>query len=214
LAIIAFSLGNVAPNGQAFTTSVAAASKIFSTIYRDSPLNPESDEGEKLDHVEGTIELRGIKHIYPSRPEVAVINDMNLVIPAGKVTALVGASGSGKSTIIGLVERFYEPVNGQVFLDGHDISKLNLKWLRENISLVSQEPILFGTTIYGNVCHGLIGTKYENASEEEKRVLVVKACEMSNADGFIRSLPEGYETNVGERGFLLSGGQKQRIAIA
>lgn len=199
---------------QAFNTSVAAASKIFSTIDRVSPLDPESDEGEKLEHVEGTIELRNIKHIYPSRPEVEVIRNMNIVIPAGKVTALVGASGSGKSTIIGLVERFYDPVGGQVLLDGHDISGLNLRWLRENISLVSQEPVLFGTTIYGNVCHGLIGTKWENASEEEKRDLVVKACIMSNADGFIRTLPEGYETNVGERGFLMSGGQKQRIAIA
>lgn len=199
---------------QAFNTAVAAAAKIFSTIDRVSPLDPESDEGEKLDHVEGTIELRDIKHIYPSRPEVEVIRNMNIVIPAGKVTALVGASGSGKSTIIGLVERFYDPVGGQVLLDGHDISTLNLRWLRENISLVSQEPVLFGTTIYGNVCHGLIGTKWENASEEEKRELVVNACIMSNADGFIRSLPEGYETNVGERGFLMSGGQKQRIAIA
>lgn len=199
---------------QAFNTAVAAGAKIFSTIERVSPLNPESDEGEKLDHVEGTIELRNIKHIYPSRPEVEVIKNMNIIVPAGKVTALVGASGSGKSTIIGLVERFYDPVGGQVLLDGHDISTLNLRWLRENISLVSQEPVLFGTTIFGNVCHGLIGTKWENASEEEKRDLVTKACIMSNADGFIRSLPEGYETSVGERGFLMSGGQKQRIAIA
>ncbi|KAI5849348.1 putative Leptomycin B resistance protein pmd1 [Morchella snyderi] len=210
----AFSLGNVAPNIQAFGTAVAAAAKIFSTIDRVSPLNSASDEGERLPEVQGTIELRNIKHIYPSRPEVEVIKNMNVVIPAGKVTALVGASGSGKSTIIGLVERFYDPVGGQVLLDGHDISTLNLRWLRENISLVSQEPVLFGTTIYGNVCHGLIGTNHENASEEEKRDLVVKACIMSNADGFIRTLPEGYETNVGERGFLMSGGQKQRIAIA
>ncbi|RPB05623.1 putative Leptomycin B resistance protein pmd1 [Choiromyces venosus 120613-1] len=210
----AFSLGNVAPNSQAFTAGVAAAAKIFSTIDRVSPLNPETGEGEKLEHVEGTIELRNIKHIYPSRPEVPVIHDMSLIVPAGKVTALVGASGSGKSTIIGLVERFYDPVGGKVYLDGHDISKLNLKWLRENISLVSQEPVLFGTTIFKNVCHGLIGTKWENATEEEKRELVTKACIMSNADAFIRSLPEGYDTHVGERGFLMSGGQKQRIAIA
>lgn len=210
----AFALGNVAPNAQAFTTAVAAAAKIYATIDRQSPLNPDSDSGEKLDKVEGTIELRGVKHIYPSRPLVEVITDMNLIVPANKVTALVGASGSGKSTIIGLVERFYEPVAGQVFLDGHDISTLNLRWLREHISLVSQEPILFGTTVYGNVCHGLIGTRYENASEEEKRDLVRKACVMSNADGFINSLPEGYDTCVGQRGFLLSGGQKQRIAIA
>ncbi|KAA8910879.1 P-loop containing nucleoside triphosphate hydrolase protein [Sphaerosporella brunnea] len=210
----AFSLGHVAPNIQAFTTGVSAAAKIYNTIDRVSPLNPDSPEGDKLETVEGTIELRGVKHIYPSRPTVEVLHNMNLVIPAGKVTALVGASGSGKSTIVGLVERFYDPVAGQVFLDGHDISTLNLRWLREHIALVSQEPVLFGTTIFGNVCHGLIGTRYENASEEVKRDLVVKACQMSNADGFIRSLPEGYETNVGERGFLLSGGQKQRIAIA
>jgi ATP-binding cassette subfamily B (MDR/TAP) protein 1 len=210
----AFSLGHVAPHIQAFTTGVSAATKIYNTIDRVSPLNPDSEEGEKLENVEGTIELRGVKHIYPSRPSVAVLHDMNLVIPAGKVTALVGASGSGKSTIVGLVERFYDPVAGQVFLDGHDVSTLNLRWLREHIALVSQEPVLFGTTIYGNVCHGLIGTRYEHASEEVKRDLVVKACIMSNADGFIRSLPEGYETNVGERGFLMSGGQKQRIAIA
>jgi len=210
----AFSLGHIAPNIQAFTTAVSAAAKIYNTIDRVSPLNPDSEEGDKLEHVKGTIDLRGVKHIYPSRPSVEVIHNMNLVIPAGKVTALVGASGSGKSTIVGLVERFYDPVAGHVFLDGHDVSTLNLRWLREQISLVSQEPVLFGTTIYDNVCHGLIGTEHENASEEVKRDLVVKACIMSNADGFIRTLPEGYETNVGERGFLMSGGQKQRIAIA
>lgn len=209
-----FSLGGIAPHSQAFATSVSAAAKIFATIDRESPLNPDMEEGETLETVEGHIELRNIKHIYPSRPSVTVLKNMNLVIPAGKVTALVGQSGSGKSTIVGLVERFYDPVQGQVFLDGHDVSKLNLRWLRQHVSLVQQEPVLFGTTIFKNVCHGMIGTKYEHASEEEKRALVVKACEMSNADSFIRSLPEGYETNVGERGFLMSGGQKQRIAIA
>lgn len=210
----AFSLGNVAPNAQAFTTSVAAAGKIFNTIDRVSPLNPKSEAGEKLDHVKGVVELRNIKHIYPSRSEVVVMRDVSLVVPAGKTTALVGASGSGKSTIIGLVERFYDPVGGQVYLDGHNISTLNLRWLRQQISLVSQEPTLFGTTIYGNIAHGLIGTKYENASPDEQKELIVKAARMANAHDFVSGLPEGYETNVGERGFLLSGGQKQRIAIA
>ncbi|KAK4697034.1 ATP-binding cassette, subfamily B (MDR/TAP), member 1, partial [Lecanoromycetidae sp. Uapishka_2] len=210
----AFSLGNVAPNAQAFTTSVAAAGKIYNTIDRISPLDPTLEEGEKLDHVEGTVELKNIRHIYPSRTEVVVMEDVNLRVPAGKTTALVGASGSGKSTIIGLVERFYDPVGGSVYLDGHDVSKLNLRWLRQQISLVSQEPTLFGTTIFGNIRHGLIGTKYENSSAEEQKVLIESAARMANAHDFIMGLPEGYETNVGERGFLLSGGQKQRIAIA
>ena len=210
----AFSLGNVAPNAQAFTTSVAAAAKIFNTIDRVSPLDPMTDAGEKLKHVDGTIELRNIKHIYPSRAEVVVMTDVNLVVPAGKTTALVGASGSGKSTIVGLVERFYDPVGGNVYLDGHDVSTLNLRWLRQQISLVSQEPVLFGTTIFGNIQHGLIGTKYENASVEDRKELIIKAAKMANAHDFVSGLPEGYETNVGERGFLLSGGQKQRIAIA
>ncbi|EPS39306.1 hypothetical protein H072_6948 [Dactylellina haptotyla CBS 200.50] len=210
----AFSLGGVAPHVQAMTTAVAAASKVYGTIDRKSPLDPSSDEGEKIENLKGDIELVGIKHIYPSRPEVVVIEDMNLVIPAGKTTALVGASGSGKSTIVGLVERFYDPVGGQVLLDGVDIKNINLRWLRENVSLVQQEPVLFNASIYENVAFGLIGTSYENAADEKKRELIEQACEMSNAAQFITSLPDAYETNVGERGLSLSGGQKQRIAIA
>lgn len=209
-----FSLGNVSPHGQAFASAVAAAAKIYSTIDRTSPLDPSSNDGETLEHVEGTIELRNVKHIYPSRPEVAVMDDVSLFIPAGKTTALVGPSGSGKSTIIGLVERFYNPVKGTVLLDGHDIQTLNLRWLRQQISLVSQEPILFATTIYENIKFGLIGSRFENEPEDKIRQRIEDAAKMANAHDFITALPEGYETNVGERGFLLSGGQKQRIAIA
>ncbi|KAK0869809.1 GTPase-activating protein [Friedmanniomyces endolithicus] len=210
----AFALGNVAPNIQAFATAIAAANKIYATIDRVSPLDPESDEGKKIENVEGTIELRNVKHIYPSRPEVVVMENVSLLVPAGKTTALVGASGSGKSTIVGLVERFYDPVGGEVLFDGHSIQDLNLRWLRQNISLVSQEPTLFATTIFGNIRHGLIGTAYEQQSADEVRELVENAARESNAHDFITQLPEGYNTNVGERGFLLSGGQKQRIAIA
>ncbi|KAL7626760.1 hypothetical protein AAE478_003534 [Parahypoxylon ruwenzoriense] len=210
----AFNLGNVAPNLQAFGTALAAAAKIFNTIDRVSPLDPTTSDGQKLEKVVGSIRLEHIKHIYPSRPEVVVMKDVSLDIPAGKTTALVGTSGSGKSTIVGLVERFYDPVAGKVFLDGHDISTLNLRWLRQQMSLVSQEPTLFGTTIYNNIRHGLIGTKFENESEDKQRELIFEAAKKANAHDFISSLPEGYETNVGERGFLLSGGQKQRIAIA
>ncbi|OAQ70357.1 multidrug resistance protein 3 [Pochonia chlamydosporia 170] len=210
----AFNLGNVAPNIQAFTTAVAAAAKIFNTIDRVSPLDPSADTGDKIENLQGNIRLENIKHIYPSRPEVVVMDDVSLEIPAGKTTALVGASGSGKSTIVGLVERFYDPVQGAVYLDGQDISKLNLRWLRQQMALVSQEPTLFGTTIFKNISHGLIGTQYEHEGEEKHREMVIQAAIKANAHDFISALPEGYETNVGERGFLLSGGQKQRIAIA
>jgi ATP-binding cassette subfamily B (MDR/TAP) protein 1 len=210
----AFALGNVAPNVQAFTTAVAAASKIYATIDRQSPLDPTSTEGRVLEKLAGTVELRKVKHIYPSRPEVVVMNGVDLVIPAGKTTALVGASGSGKSTIVGLVERFYDPVGGEVLLDGVKVCDLNLRWLRQQISLVSQEPTLFATTIAENIRHGLIGTRYEHMTEDETRNLVEDAARKANAHDFISQLPEGYQTNVGERGFLLSGGQKQRIAIA
>ena len=128
--------------------------------------------------------------------------------------ARASASGSGKSTIVSLVERFYDPTSGAIKLDGVDLKDLNLKWLRSQIGLVSQEPILFATTIKTNVAHGLIGTKHQDASDEEKFALIKEACVKANADGFISKLPNGYDTMVGERGFLLSGGQKQRIAIA
>ena len=210
----AFSLGNVGPNVQAFASGVAAASKIYATIDRTSPLDSSSNGGETLKLVDGTVELRHIKHIYPSRPEVVVMQDVNLVVPAGKTTALVGASGSGKSTIVGLVERFYDPVGGQVLLDGHDISTLNLRWLRQQVALVQQEPVLFSQTITENIRNGLVGSKFEHESEEDQIQRIVRAAKMANAHDFVSALPEGYNTNVGERGFLLSGGQKQRIAIA
>ncbi|KAL7911423.1 P-loop containing nucleoside triphosphate hydrolase protein [Trichoderma velutinum] len=209
-----YSLGNVAPNSQAFNSAVAAAAKIYSTIDRQSPLNPAAKDGETLDHVEGTIELRNVKHRYPSRPDILVMDDISVLIPAGRTTALVGPSGSGKSTIIGLVERFYNPVSGEILLDGHNIQSLNLRWLRNQISLVGQEPVLFSATIFENIKFGLTGTPFENESEEAKQNRIEEAAKMANAHKFIISLPDGYATHVGERGFLLSGGQKQRIAIA
>ncbi|KAK3692897.1 P-loop containing nucleoside triphosphate hydrolase protein [Podospora appendiculata] len=210
----AFNLGNVAPNVQSFTTALGAAAKIYSTIDRISPIDPSSDAGGKIENVKGTIRLEHVKHIYPSRPEVVVMEDVTLTIPAGKTTALVGASGSGKSTIVGLVERFYSPIEGKVYLDDVDTSTLNLRWLRQQIALVSQEPTLFSTTIYENIRHGLIGTQWENESPERQEELIYEAAKKANAHDFVTALPEGYQTNVGERGFLMSGGQKQRIAIA
>lgn len=114
------------------------------------------------------------------------------------------------STVVSLIERFYDPASGIVKLDGRDLKNLNVKWLRSQIGLVSQEPTLFATSISENVAQGLIGTHWENASEDEKFSLIKDACLKANADGFISKLPNGYDTLVGERGFLLSGGQKRK----
>ncbi|RHZ65773.1 hypothetical protein Glove_311g34 [Diversispora epigaea] len=209
----AFALGNIASDIQAFSFATGASSKIFETIYRVPPIDIESETGEKIE-VKGHIQLKNVSFIYPARLTVQTLNDVTLDIEPGATVALVGSSGSGKSTIVSLILRFYDPVVGEVQLDGHDIKSLNLTWLRRQMSLVGQEPVLFNTTIAENVAHGLIGSKYENASEDKKRELIENACLMTNAHDFIMKLPEKYETMVGERGFLVSGGEKQRIAIA
>ncbi|KAH8660706.1 P-loop containing nucleoside triphosphate hydrolase protein [Tricladium varicosporioides] len=210
----AFSLGNVSPHAQAFTTGIAAASKISRTISRVSPLDPSSEAGATLPEVKGSIEMKNVRHIYPSRQDVTVLDNVSLQFPAGKTTAVVGPSGCGKSTIVGLIERFYEPISGSITLDGHDLTTLNLKWLRQQISIVSQEPILFSTTVFENIRYGLMGTKNENESIEVITELVHDAAKKANAYDFIVNLPSGFQTSVGERGSLLSGGQKQRVAIA
>lgn len=210
----AFMLANVTPSFQNIGKAVASAQKIFETIDRKSSVDPSSEEGEKLSYIHGDIQLQNIKFVYPARPDVTVLDNMNLEIKSGQTVALVGMSGSGKSTIVGLIERFYDPVAGNVFIDGHDITGLNVKRLRQQISLVSQEPVLFAVSIYENIAFGLIGTDYESASDEKKRELVIEACKEANAWDFIQSMSDGLETNVGDRGFLMSGGQKQRIAIA
>lgn len=198
----------------AITHARGAAAKLYETIERIPEIDSSSPEGLKPETCEGEISLEHVDFNYPSRPDVQIVKDLNLHFPAGKTAALVGASGSGKSTVISLVERFYDPLAGCVKVDGIDVRELNLRWLRSQIGLVSQEPTLFATTIKGNVAHGLIGTIHEHASDEEKMVLIKQACIKANADGFVSKLPMGYDTMVGERGFLLSGGQKQRIAIA
>jgi ATP-binding cassette subfamily B (MDR/TAP) protein 1 len=140
--------------------------------------------------------LENVSFSYPSRPEVEVLHDLSQSFEAGKTTALLGSSGSGKSTIMNLLLRFYDPVSGAVKLDDQNIVTLNLRWLRSQIGIVMQEPSLFACSVRENVEHGLIGTKYETETSDRKM-------------GFTERLPEGYETLVGERGLLLSGGQKR-----
>ncbi|KIM55448.1 hypothetical protein SCLCIDRAFT_30386 [Scleroderma citrinum Foug A] len=214
LLIGSFALATLGPDIQAISHGCGAAAKLFATIERVPDIDSASPEGLKPENVIGEITLEDVRFNYPARPDVPILKGVSITFEAGKTAALVGASGSGKSTIISLVERFYDPLGGSVKLDGVALPDLNLKWLRSQIGLVSQEPILFSTTIKENVAHGLIGSSSEHASDEEKFKLVKDACIKSNADGFITQLPDGYDTVVGERGFLLSGGQKQRVAIA
>ncbi|KAI0652270.1 multidrug resistance protein 1 [Trametes meyenii] len=204
----------LAPEMQAIVKACGAAAKLYETIDRVPPIDSASTAGLKPEECIGEISIEHVDFNYPSRPDVPVLKDLSITFPVGKTSALVGASGSGKSTIISLIERFYDPLSGDVRLDGVDLRELNVKWLRSQIGLVSQEPVLFSASIRSNVAHGLIGTLYEDAPEEQKFRLVKEACVKANADGFVSKLPEGYNTVVGERGFLLSGGQKQRIAIA
>ncbi|MBA0743727.1 hypothetical protein Gogos_006386 [Gossypium gossypioides] len=184
----------------------SAAASIFAIIDRKSKIDPSDESGTTLENVKGDIELSHVSFKYPLRPDIQIFQDLNLSIPAGKTVALVGESGSGKSTVISLLQRFYDPNSGRITIDGVEIQTLQLKWLRQQMGLVSQEPILFNETIRANIAYGKGG----NATEAE----ILAASELANAHKFISSLQQGYDTLVGERGVQLSGGQKQRVAIA
>ncbi|XP_038701228.1 ABC transporter B family member 9-like isoform X2 [Tripterygium wilfordii] len=183
-----------------------AVTSIFQILDSKPNIDSSSDEGLTRSHVNGDITFEHVSFKYPTRPDIQILKDLCLNIPSGKTVALVGESGSGKSTVISLIERFYDPDSGQVFLDNLDIKTLNLKWLRQQMGLVSQEPILFNDTIRANIAYGKLG----DATEEE----IIAAAKAANAHNFISAMQNGYDTSPGERGVQMSGGQKQRIAIA
>lgn len=134
-----------------------------------------------------------------------VLDDVSFTINPGEMVAFVGATGAGKTTVVSLLERFYDPTGGRILFDGTDIRQVTLKSLRENLSIVLQDVFLFNGTIYDNIAYG-----GSNPTQEE----VYEAARIARADAFIREMPDGYQTAIGERGVRLSGGQKQRIAIA
>ncbi|ERE72039.1 bile salt export pump-like protein [Cricetulus griseus] len=175
------------------------------TLVQQPTIDCMSEEGYKLDRIKGEIEFHNVTFHYPSRPEVKILNNLNMVIKPGEMTALVGSSGSGKSTALQLIQRFYDPCEGMVTLDGHDIRSLNIRWLRDQIGIVEQEPVLFSTTIAENIRYGR-----EEATMED----IIKAAKEANAYNFIMALPQQFDTVVGEGGGQISGGQKQRVAIA
>ncbi|XP_041019693.1 ABC transporter B family member 13-like isoform X2 [Juglans microcarpa x Juglans regia] len=182
-----------------------ALGSVFGILKRKTAIDSNNPTSKMVTHVKGNIEFRKVCFKYPARPDITIFEDLNLRVSSGKSLAVVGQSGSGKSTVIALVMRFYDPTFGTVLIDGYDIKRLNLKSLRRKIGLVQQEPALFSTTIYENIKYG-----NEQASEIE----VMKAAKAASAHEFISRMPEGYKTQVGEKGVQLSGGQKQRVAIA
>ncbi|KAG8663637.1 hypothetical protein MANES_01G234500v8 [Manihot esculenta] len=206
LTMAAVGISQSSSMGTDSTKAKAAAASVFAIIDRQSKIDPSDESGTTIENVRGEIELHHVSFKYPSRPDIQIFRDLSLTIRSGKTVALVGESGSGKSTVIALLQRFYDPNSGHITLDGVEIQKLQLRWLRQQMGLVSQEPVLFNDTIRANIAYGKEG----DATEAE----IIAAAELANAHNFISSSQQGYETAVGERGVQLSGGQKQRVAIA
>ncbi|KAK1410143.1 hypothetical protein QVD17_36677 [Tagetes erecta] len=205
IAVGGVSFGSAMSNVKYFSDATAASKRIREVIRRVPAIDSDNMEGEILKEVYGEVEFKNVNFAYPSRLESVIFEGFNLKVPAGRTMALVGGSGSGKSTVIALLMRFYDPQGGEICIDGVRINMLQLRWLRSQMGLVSQEPGLFATTIKENILFGK-----EDATMEE----VIEAAKASNAHNFISQLPQAYDTQVGERGVQMSGGQKQRIAIA
>jgi len=209
--MILVSTGRVIADAGSMTNDLAKGSdvvrSVFAILDRYTKIEPNDLEGYKAEKLMGKIELCDVHFAYPARPNVMIFQGFSIKIDAGKSTALVGESGSGKSTIIGLIERFYDPLKGIVTIDGRDIKTYNLRSLRKRIALVSQEPTLFGGTIRENIAYGAYDDKFDESE-------IIEAAKAANAHNFISTLKDGYHTLCGDRGVQLSGGQKQRIAIA
>ncbi len=200
----ALNVGQASPYIEAFSIAKGSATAIFKIIDRVPSIDSFSQEGIKPG-ITGNIELRNVHFNYPARKDVEVLRGVNLKIEAGKTVSIVGPSGCGKSTVIQLIQRLYDPDSGSLLLDQTDIRQMNIGWLRDNIGVVGQEPVLFATTIRENIKFGR-----KNATDEE----IEQASKEANAFNFIQGLPQKFDTIVGEKGAQLSGGQKQRIAIA
>ncbi|XP_027429378.1 phosphatidylcholine translocator ABCB4 isoform X7 [Zalophus californianus] len=201
----AFSVGQAAPCIDAFANARGAAYAIFNIIDRNPKIDSFSERGHKPDSIKGNLEFNDVHFSYPARANVKILKGLNLKVESGQTVALVGNSGCGKSTTVHLMQRLYDPDEGRINIDGQDIRTFNVRYLREIIGVVSQEPVLFSTTIAENIRYGR-----GNVTMDE----IKKAVKEANAYDFIMKLPQKFDTLVGDRGAQLSGGQKQRIAIA
>ena len=201
--IVSGALGVLASIYANFMRAAGASERVFSLMERVTSIPRGS--GTTLESPEGKISFREVSFAYPTRPDITVLHDINLSVSPGERIALVGPSGSGKSTIAALISRLYDPVSGAISLDDTPLLELEAGWLREQIGVVAQEPILFSASISQNIRYART-----NATDDE----IKEAARIANALEFVEDFPEGMETQVGERGVQLSGGQKQRIAIA
>ncbi|EPQ13907.1 Multidrug resistance protein 3 [Myotis brandtii] len=201
----AFSVGQAAPCIDAFANARGAAYVIFDIIDKNPKIDSFSERGHKPDNIKGNLEFNDVHFSYPARANVKILKGLNLQVRSGQTVALVGNSGCGKSTTVQLIQRLYDPDEGMISIDGQDIRTFNVRYLREIIGVVSQEPVLFSTTIAENIRYGRGNVTMDD---------IKKAVKDANAYEFIMKLPQKFDTLVGERGAQLSGGQKQRIAIA
>ncbi|PON37426.1 ABC transporter [Trema orientale] len=208
--IIILTTSRVIADAESMTTDLArgwdAITSVFKILDRDTKIEPENPQGYKPEKITGCIEFCNVHFAYPSRPNVMIFKGFSINIEAGKSMALVGKSGSGKSTIIGLIERFYDPLKGVVKIDDRDIKSYHLRSLRKYIALVNQEPTLFSGTIRENIVYG----SSDNITESE----IIEVAKAANIHDFIMRQKDGYDTWCGNMGLQVSGGQKQRIAIA
>ncbi|XP_044065308.1 ATP-binding cassette, sub-family B (MDR/TAP), member 4 isoform X2 [Siniperca chuatsi] len=193
-----------APN---YAKAKMSASHLIMLINKESAIDNLSQEGESPDKFDGNVSFDSVRFNYPSRPDVPILQGLNLNVRKGETLALVGSSGCGKSTTIQLLERFYDPREGRVELDNINVNKLNIHWLRSQIGIVSQEPVLFDCTLAENIAYG---DNSRTVTMEE----IEAAARAANIHSFIENLPKKYDTPAGDKGTQLSGGQKQRVAIA
>ena len=208
LMITAFGIGRSAATASGIAKAKYSALSAFELLERHPSIDPDL-EGIEPATVQGEVKLNSVAFRYPARADVPIFSgEFNLNCMAGKTIALVGSSGCGKSTIIGLLQRWYDALSGTVGLDGQNVQNYTLDNLRSHLGIVGQEPVLFDMSIGDNIRFGVP----ENIKVTQYDI--IKACTAANIHSFISSLPNGYDTRVGDKGSQLSGGQKQRIAIA
>ncbi len=202
LMIVAIGVGSLGSLWGDIMAGIGASQRVFEIL--EKPIL-DAENGQEIRHFQGHIEFKNINFSYPTRSDLQVLNDLSFEIKPGQVVALVGSSGGGKTTVSSLIPRFYDPNQGEILIDQINLKNLKLSWIRDQIGIVSQEPILISSTIEENIRYARPTATFSE---------VQSAAEAANALEFINLFPEGFKTQVGERGIQLSGGQKQRVAIA